>query len=264
MADSSTPVKLRIWTDYSRDEVLAKTLTLRDRDVVVLLDFLATLVGIVGIVLGKVVVSKATPDCGQWMIKQNGPDRLLVFNELILNATLDADNYAQNCFFGSTKSGIFDCERLMSQSIPFSLEHNASCPFSSEVCRTDGFAMDTGNVSLTQLGLNTRLAHQLYFPRRSVCAPIREDLLHVDTYTSANLTWLSGNETMSISQFFAGPENDTHEDATHWDIQSPAYELTTLYYPLNQSTRQYLAFPLRFSDELSEGLHGPSLVLLSG
>ncbi|KAM6536143.1 hypothetical protein FALCPG4_005660 [Fusarium falciforme] len=218
------------------------------------------------IVLGRIVVSSASSGCGQWAVERTDNASVLTILELGLNATLDADNYVQNCYFGSTKSAIFDCERLISQSIPFSVS-NASCPFSSDVCRTDfSLAIDTGNVSLAQLGINTKLADQLYFRRRSICAPIREDLFHVETYTSANLSWLVGEEKLSFYRFYTGPESMRNSDhIVRHDNHSAGYELTAYHYPLNSYERaNYLASPLYMSDQLSDGNHGPSIVLLSG
>ncbi|KAM0431287.1 hypothetical protein ACHAPT_005258 [Fusarium lateritium] len=218
------------------------------------------------IVLGRTVVSKATSSCGKWGPDTNSSDFNVVYNELGLNATLDADNYVQNCYFNHVKSGIFDCERLMSQSIPISVSNDAECPFPSNVCRTKfALAVDTGNVSLAHLGINTRLAHDLYFRRRSVCAPIREDLFFVGTYTSANLSWFKPDEKMSAYRFITSTdEMPFYDHLVRHDNRSLAYKLDAYHFPFPYPLPESLATPLHFTDQLRVGYHGPSIVLLSG
>lgn len=360
LGNPSTPAKLGVWMDYSRDAISSATLTLINRDAAVLLAFLATLVAITGvrswrisrfamymafvprqqhveasinhqllpqqvilrnsetatgaavgllsytyvnketeaagnrhrlkgtlfgvialghwatfvvlsiltsqIVLGRTVVSKATSSCGKWGPDLNSSNFNLVYNELGLNATLDADNYVQNCYFNHVKSGIFDCERLMSQAIDVSVTHDAECPFPSNVCRTKfALAVDTGNVSLAHLGINTGLAHELYFRRRSVCAPIHEDLFYVGTYTSANLSWFKPDEKMDIYRFITPTDDFLMMDhLVRHDNRSAAYKLDAYHFPFSYPLPETLAAPLHFKDQLRDGSHGPSIILLSG
>ncbi|KAJ4309242.1 hypothetical protein N0V84_011623 [Fusarium piperis] len=362
LGSPSTPAKLGIWTDYSRDAISSTTLTLSNRDAAVLLAFLATLVAITGvrswrisrfamymafvpiieagvpdqgisdqllpqqvilrnsetatgaavgllsymylgkecktdgtrqrlkgtllsvaalghwaafivlsiltsqIVLGRTVVSKATLNCGKWGPDLNSSEFNLVYNELELNATLEADNYVQNCYFNHVKSGIFGCERLMSQAMNISVSHDAECPFPSGVCRTKfALAVDTGNVSLAHLGINTRLAHDLYFRRRSVCAPIHADLFFVGTYTSENISWFKADEKMSIYRFVTPtPDFPFQEHLVRHDNRSAAYKLDAYHFPFPYPLPETLAAPLHFRDPLRDGNHGPSIVLLSG
>ncbi|KAF4982640.1 hypothetical protein FDECE_17464 [Fusarium decemcellulare] len=362
MSLSSSPVTVGVWTDYSRNGILAKVLTLSNRDATVLVAFLATLVSIVGvrswritrfilfmaftpkpapqvdpeeettrsqilaqhvivrnaetangavfsllglsfsksphrlkafflglmalvhgvvfialsiltsqIVLGRTVVSRPTSNCGQWTTSSsyNSTDQWLASMELHLNSTEDADNYVQNCYFEARTSGIFQCERLASQSIPFSVSHNASCPFESDVCRNaSSFAMDTGNISLAQLGINTKLADQLYFRRRSVCSVVREELFYVETVTSksANFSYLRDGEKLTIYYFDMGlgDEADPIKLVSNYD-QGTSYELNAYHVPINDSLKSDTwRSPLSFSDELYRGFHGPSIILLSG
>ncbi|KAI8711575.1 hypothetical protein NCS52_01421300 [Fusarium sp. LHS14.1] len=220
------------------------------------------------IVFGRTVVSKATLSCGKWGADLNSSSSVfhLVYNELGLNATLDADNYVQNCYFNHVKSGIFDCERLMSQAIDVSVSHDAECPFPSNVCRTKfALAVDTGNVSLAHLGINTRLAHELYFRRRSVCAPIHEDLFYVGTYTSANLSWFKPDEKMDIYRFITPTDDFPMMDhLVRHDNRSVAYKLDAYHLPFSYPLPETLAAPLHFKEQLRDGSHGPSIILLSG
>ncbi|RTE80488.1 hypothetical protein BHE90_005000 [Fusarium euwallaceae] len=218
------------------------------------------------IVLGRTVVSKATSSCGKWGPDVNSSDFSLVYNEMGLNATLDADNYVQNCYFNHIKSGIFDCERLMNQAMNISVSHDAECPFPDNVCRTKfALAVDTGNVNLAHLGINTRLAHELYFRRRSVCAPIHEELFFLETYTAANLSWFKPDEKLSIYRFVT-PTDDfpLFDHLVRHDNRSLAYKLDAYYFPLPYPLPDTLAAPLHFRDQLRDGYHGPSIILLSG
>ncbi|RTE76467.1 hypothetical protein BHE90_009036 [Fusarium euwallaceae] len=221
------------------------------------------------IVLGGTVVSKATSTCGHWtVLANNESDRYLASSEWILNATLDTDNYVQNCYFGSQGTGIFDCEMLQSQSIPFSVFHNATCPFESLVCRTDSaFAMETHNITLAQLGINTKLADQLYFRKRTTCAPIREELFYVKTYTNNDLHWLKEGDNRTLYEFYFGsPDfpNGTLQHVVLNDRLGPSYDLTAYYIPLNATNTTSQNHSLRLSDPLPRGYHGPSIVLLEG
>ncbi|KAM5366857.1 hypothetical protein ACJZ2D_010309 [Fusarium nematophilum] len=181
---------------------------------------------------GVTFIALPTSSCGLWEVNHTsttGANQL--YNEWRLNSTLDADNYVQNCYFGSEGIGVFDCETLVSQSLPFSVSHDVDCPFESHVCRTDSaFAMDTRNISLAQLGINSK------------------ELFYFETITSEDRSWLKGDENMTIYKFDTGlniPENGT----VRYLIQRRP--------PLGNT-------PLRLSDELTTGYHGPSIVLLSG
>ncbi|KAH7161690.1 hypothetical protein EDB81DRAFT_756199 [Dactylonectria macrodidyma] len=366
MALSNSAVTIGVWTDYSRNGALAKTLTLSNRDAVALLAFLATLVGIVGvrswritrfilfivfapksapqgdlsdrgtettvlpqhvilrnsetatgaaigllscgflkgnptaaknqhrlgttllsvlalghgmtfialsiltsqIVLGRTVVSKPTSTCGIWRPFHNRSDENFFeyHQELKLDATLDADNYVQNCYFGSGKSGIFNCQSLMSQSIPFSVSEKAGCPFANDVCRTNtSFVLDTGNVSISQLGINTKLADQLYFRRQSICAPIREEPFFFRNLTSDDVPWLKEGEVDTQYLFDIGQEDETILHGVRNSYQSTSYDLTAYLGAIDDSLKtEPRTAPLRVSEELYRGRHGLSLVLLSG
>ncbi|KAJ3536612.1 hypothetical protein NM208_g6647 [Fusarium decemcellulare] len=361
MSLSSSPVTVGVWTDYSRTGILAKVLTLSNRDATVLVAFLATLVSIVGvrswritrfilfmaftsklapqvdlgeemtrsqilaqhvilrnsetangavfsllgcsfsksphrvktfflsllalvhgavfialsiltsqIVLGRTVVSRPTASCGQWTTSSsyNGTDQYLASMELHLNGTEDADNYVQNCYFETRTSGIFQCERLVSQSIPFSVSHNASCPFKNDICRNaSSFAMDTGNISLAHLGINTKLADQLYFRRRSVCSILREEMFYVETLTSksANFSYLRDGENITVYDFDTGQGGESNPKlVSNYDLGT-SYELNAYLVPINDSLKNDTwTSLLSFSDELYRGFHGPSIILLSG
>ncbi|KAI8710371.1 hypothetical protein NCS52_01582100 [Fusarium sp. LHS14.1] len=224
------------------------------------------------IVLDGTVVSKATSNCGYWIIEldQNSDrNRNLVYNEWRLNSTLDADNYVQNCYFGSQGTSIFDCEMLASQSIPFSVFHNATCPFEGDVCRTNSaFTMETPNITLAQLGVNAKLADQLHFRRRSTCAPIREELFYLETQTSEDLPWLTGNQNITTYEFYVGstflPNGSLLVPVTN-DHLGTSYDLTAYYIPLIHPANITSQKPsLRLINPLSGNSHGLSLVLLEG
>src|SRR5947207_12478854 len=66
---------------------------------------------------------------------------------------------------------------MMTRRLDWTGMHNASCPFARGTC-VDGnkaaFTMDTGNISVAQLGINTR--SRLSFRRKTTCAPVEMDL----------------------------------------------------------------------------------------
>lgn len=218
------------------------------------------------IVLGGTVVSKPTSTCGIWWpLDREAPDWSLTYHELNLNATLDADNYVQNCYFGSSKTGIFDCHRLMSQSIPFSVSTEDGCPFAHGVCRINSsFVMDTGNISVADLGINTELAHQLVFRRKSTCAPVQEEPFYVRTLNFSDPETES-KMAIDVYRIDFGQGDETMETLARTRDRSTCYNLAAYFHPIDDSTKSDDRMaPLQLEDELRAGHHGPSLVYLSG
>ena len=79
--------------------------------------------------------------------------------------------YAADCYGPSPL--IDDCNRFFNQSIHYSTERKAKCPFRGEVC--DGghhgaFKLSTGLVSGAVLGINAR--NPFFFSRTTTCSPL--------------------------------------------------------------------------------------------
>ncbi|KAH7086537.1 hypothetical protein FB567DRAFT_550023 [Paraphoma chrysanthemicola] len=128
------------------------------------------------IVVGRLVVSSTIPSCGQWTGRDTSElASLLTWQSLRLNETQDADNYVRNCYPLGVSRGILDCDKLVTRSLPYHLEHNVQCPFGSELCseRPNGaVVLDSGAISFQNLGINTKFARTLSVQRRSVCAVV--------------------------------------------------------------------------------------------
>jgi len=147
---------------------------------------------------GSVVKSAVTPTCGIWHVigygvndSQRLSDRQDIFagrlskdlrqryfitRQIQLNDTLNADNYVRNCYNTEARP-IFDCSKLKTRSLGHFTE-SVACPFDDGFCSTsDGqaFAMDTGNISFSQLGINGRYANSFFIRRRNVCSPLVDE-----------------------------------------------------------------------------------------
>ncbi|KAK2744268.1 hypothetical protein FQN57_004353 [Myotisia sp. PD_48] len=135
------------------------------------------------IVAGRTVRSLDTKSCGPWAVKnftdlenttlQEAKVQLATYNELALNATLEADDYVRNCY-SSHIGGVIDCGRLVKRSLPYATR-DTQCVFSDELCSSVGgvaVALDSGKIPFSTLGLNTPMSHMLSVRRRTVCSPI--------------------------------------------------------------------------------------------
>ena len=134
------------------------------------------------VVMGRTVVSRRTSTCGKWAVKGTPPsiesaaasdEYRKAQNELWYNWTMDADNYVHNCYGGQSARGFFDCSKFMSRSLPFSEEHNVTCPFEHGICLAgdnSAFAMDSGDISISALGINRKHSKHLSVLRRSTCS----------------------------------------------------------------------------------------------
>jgi hypothetical protein len=137
------------------------------------------------IVLGKVVVSKPLPTCGKWfpsMIVNNGEytaESAHIFTELQLNKTINSDNYVRSCYPQGGSEGRVDCNKFMVQSIPHTIDDGQPCPFNASACYPDAKSAVTlvsGNITLSQLGLNTNYGKDISIQRRSTCAVLYAEM----------------------------------------------------------------------------------------
>jgi hypothetical protein len=148
---------------------------------------------------GSVVKSAVTPTCGTWHAIGNGLNdsqgpsdrqdvyvagqvsnealrRNFITGQMQLNDSLNADNYVRNCYNTEARP-IFDCSKLKTRSLGHFTE-SVTCPFDDGFCSTsDGqaFAMDTGNISFSQLGINGRYANSFFVRRRNICSPLVDE-----------------------------------------------------------------------------------------
>lgn len=182
------------------------------------------------ILIGRTVVSRVTPTCGQWTAKNlnysalSGSPELLTYISQRLNESMDADNYVRNCYPMGVSRGILDCGKFFTRALPYQLEHDAPCPFGSDLCSdrpNDAFVMDSGPILFRDLGINSKFAQSLSVQRRSTCAVVPDAPFFQD---------FGGPDGTSRSyRFTSGPPANPLDLWYRSDITSGTYHLQTLY-----------------------------------
>ncbi|KAH6666348.1 hypothetical protein B0J14DRAFT_201246 [Halenospora varia] len=153
------------------------------------------------IVLGKVVVSKALPTCGQWYPATTiggvfTAEGNRVYSELMLNQTLNADSYVRSCYPRGGSQGILDCNKFVTRSLPYQVQQNRPCPFNSTACLPDARStviLESGNITLSNLGLNSKYSKAISVQKRSTCAVLDADLFRIQqpSLLNASLDYLT-------------------------------------------------------------------------
>jgi hypothetical protein len=127
-------------------------------------------------------------DCGFWHVDGISEQANAAYTQKTTNDTFLAANYARACYGGSPDR--LQCNVYPAQSLPYSVDHNATCPFKGGTCLysdTAAFRMDTGLIdSHTDLGINAPTHERVQIRKVTTCAP-----LHVRNFT----TVLTGNQT---------------------------------------------------------------------
>lgn len=210
------------------------------------------------IFVGRTVVSRAIDSCGEWQAKNatfldNKPlevqnTDIAVWQSLRMNETIDADNYVRNCYPIGVSQGVLDCDKLFTRALPYKLEHDVPCPFGDDICSdrpNDAFVMDSGPITLRDLGINSKFARSLSVQRRSVCAVVPDEpFLDED------------DESVRSYRFFNGPYEDVGEGIFYRKENiSATFNLQAYYLPLDAHK---IAKPIR-PDILD---HDPSIILL--
>lgn len=211
--------------------------------------------------IGGTVVSRVTSTCGKWIMNEADPvDKSASTTdawasaamEFLNNATRDADNYVHNCYNDKSSRGFFDCTKLVSRFLPFSEEHNVSCPFERGIClagENSAFAMDTGDISFSALGINQKHSKDLSVRRRTTCAVVDQHPFYVGLLTSDDApTALAGNLTTFVYSFgtdsgvnITWPFHNENFTST-FDLRETAFFEDTrltpaeILHPLNSST----------------------------
>lgn len=115
------------------------------------------------------------PDCGGFhagSVSSIGGQ--IGWDSKILGDTYEAAVYVRQCYSG--KATNLGCGVYNRQSLPFTVNANASCPFAPGVCLYNdhsAFAMDTGLLdSHADLGVNAPPEHRILFRRVTTCAPV--------------------------------------------------------------------------------------------
>lgn len=216
------------------------------------------------VITGQTVVSRVTETCGQWRIAYEGgvmnDDVYLLGRELDRNATVDADNYVRNCHSNrGTSRQIMSCNKLLTRELSFHTETGAGCPFRDDVCLTGNlnlpFVMDTGNITLADLGINSKFARDLTVRRRTTCVPLDAERFRVPNSPElaknalvafSSYAFLTINGTATAVQLLQHPNVSLDYDLNAYSIVAPA--------------GVELAAPL----QKDQDDHTVSLILLSG
>ncbi|KIW16617.1 hypothetical protein PV08_03805 [Exophiala spinifera] len=173
--------------------------------------------------------------CGTWQATGDATSyaTTTVYTQKNINDTLSAANYVANCY-GDTLNSSFACTNFPRQSLPYVLQHNASCPFDDSFCidgPTSAVSFDTGLLdSHLHLGINAPPKHRIQYRRRTVCSP----LAFGDRFCRAENDTLSG--LGAVDEFvrcYTGPTvytNYTFSVDTHsYFVGTSGYQLQAYY-----------------------------------
>ncbi|KAE9377655.1 hypothetical protein N431DRAFT_302583, partial [Stipitochalara longipes BDJ] len=177
----------------------AKSKTYRPLSFIVIAVVLATLFAVASIFSSQVTKAAGSEfllnsdDCGFWTfdINASAADEFK-YNVKSLNTTVEAANYASNCY-GTSNTNTAQCDTYIIPEITWTTNQNSSCPFASGTCLlspTAAYEMDTGLLdSHDHLGINARGSERIAVRKVATCAPV-----HVTPYVVIfNETFGDGN-----------------------------------------------------------------------
>ena len=139
--------------------------------------FIAASVLVSQVETGQTVVSKVTATCGAWrpaIFPNSTSLELAMAQELWLNSSIEADNYARNCYDLAAPRAILDCGKLQTRRLSVHA-NKTECPFLPGGClngTSNALSLDSGNISFHDLGINIKHARSLFIRRRTTCAPM--------------------------------------------------------------------------------------------
>ena len=189
------------------------------------------------IIIGRTVVSKVTDTCGLWRVKNMLEETtideqdswVLAYQELLYNTTMDSENYVRNCYDEDTGRGFFACDKFVARSLPFFTEHDLRCPFEEAAClKSAAFAMESGNISFGDLGINSKVSKGLTVRRRTTCSVLNEEIFRAGLLGPKELPQtLEGNERI---HYYSVGRDETGQNMSYSyrnDNFSSAYDLRT-------------------------------------
>lgn len=183
--------------------------------------FCLAVLGVAGVFSARIVSAYGqhtliiSDHCGLWL-SETQVDRLTGYAIKLGQDTLAADAYARECY--GTDESAPQCSQYYKGQIPFRSKANVSCPFSSEICRTLAFEMDTGLVSsFHHLGWNTPDSQRVDWRKSSSCAILQRQPylsnITIDTDDqSNNSSYQPGLPGDKVGLWYYGPLTD----ATPW------------------------------------------------
>ena len=172
-----------------------------------------------------------SPQCGILNLTDNVDfiTKSANFNELEVNQTLTATTYARACY-GKTKDPL-QCNQYAQQSLPWTSDQNASCPFSPDLCfygENAGYAMDTGRLdSRSALGINAPDSDRIQYRKVTTCTPLKAEE-HVRVYNDTNPEDGAFGSTFIDFEFgeVVGVDNSTFLYNIHSAASNNGYVLT--------------------------------------
>ncbi|KAI0552765.1 hypothetical protein F4679DRAFT_533819 [Xylaria curta] len=120
--------------------------------------------------VGDKVLVKSS-NCGI-LIREITP--IALYDKFYAELTSNTANYAQQCY-SAARSGLLNCNRFIKDHLPSTVNYNASCPFSSSICRsnTSNIRLDSGPININNdLGLNGNETRKISFRHVLTCAPL--------------------------------------------------------------------------------------------
>ncbi|KAJ9641716.1 uncharacterized protein PV06_03738 [Exophiala oligosperma] len=174
--------------------------------------------------------------CGTWQATGDATTyaTTAMYAQKKVNDTLSAANYVANCYDNTLNSSSLQCNRFSRQSLPYTLQHNVSCPFDDSFCidgATSAISFDTGLLnSHEDLGINAPTENRVQYRRRTVCSP----LVFGDKFCRVENDTLSG--LGAVDEFircYTGPTvytNYTFGVDTHtYFVGTSGYQLQAYY-----------------------------------
>ncbi|KAI0855475.1 hypothetical protein F4860DRAFT_521493 [Xylaria cubensis] len=119
----------------------------------------------------KVLVK--SDNCGTLTVSNNNTI-INLYDQVEFEMISNTVNYAQQCY-STARSGILNCNRFIKDHLPSTVDHNASCPFSNSLCRsnTSNIRLDSGPININNdLGLNGNETRKISFRHVLTCAPL--------------------------------------------------------------------------------------------
>ncbi|RCI12094.1 hypothetical protein L249_0884 [Ophiocordyceps polyrhachis-furcata BCC 54312] len=120
----------------------------------------------------------------------------------------ESANYAQQCYSARTGAGLLSCGTFVLRSLPYTSNHQASCPFRGGICRsnTSNLMLDTGYLdSHEHLGVNSSPDLRIRFRTMLHCAPLETEGYSTDIR----------NPSRNYTRYFYGRR--THESSPDRD-----------------------------------------------
>ena len=171
-----------------------------------------------------------SPNCGSWDISfKTGPQEQAAFRSKTLLDTISASTYARSCY-GQVQNSLA-CSQYSQPNIPWAVDRNASCPFSSGMCKlgdTAAYQMDTGLIDSHQvLGVNAPPADRITYRKVTTCSPIKTKGF-AQEWNNTNRDAITYGDT--FDRLYLGPIVDvsdfTYQYDEHTTSEWTGYQLT--------------------------------------